>query len=114
MLPDWMPTYISSPTKEMCKNISEEFEKKPIFRIALVQLMGNIRIINPLGSMYFNYRSYSSVLSMAVADANYSFNYVYIGSYGKECDSSIFKRSSLWTSIINNELELQLKNTLAE
>lgn len=76
--------------------------------------MGNIRIINPLGSMYFNYRGYSSVLLMAVADANYRFIYVDIGSYGKEYDSSIFKRSSLWTSIINNKLELLLKNTLAE
>lgn len=76
--------------------------------------MGNIRIINPLGSMFFNYRGYSSVLLMAVADANYRFIYVDIGSYGKEYDSSIFKRSSLWTSIINNKLELLLKNTLAE
>ncbi|KAJ8949390.1 hypothetical protein NQ318_007486 [Aromia moschata] len=43
---------------------------------------------------------------MAVADANYRFVYVDIGSYGKDCDSSIFKRSSLWTSVINNTLEI--------
>lgn len=36
---------------------------------------------------------------MAVADAKYRFVYVEVGSYGKECDSSIFKRSTLWRSI---------------
>jgi len=43
---------------------------------------------------------------MAVADTNYRFVYVDIGSYGKDCDSTICKRSSLWTSIQINMLEL--------
>lgn len=36
---------------------------------------------------------------MAIADSNYWFVYVNIGSYGKDCDSAIFKRSEIWKSI---------------
>jgi len=41
---------------------------------------------------------------MAVADTNYRFVYVDIGSYGKDCDSTIFKPSMIWTSIQTNML----------
>jgi hypothetical protein len=49
---------------------------------------------------------------MAVADTNYCFVYVDIGSYGKDCDSTIFKRSTLWTSIQTNMLELHSERPL--
>lgn len=56
--------------------------------------------------MYFNYKGFSSVVLMAVADSDYRFIYVNIGSYGKDCDSHIFKNSALRTSIKNNEIEI--------
>jgi len=34
------------------------------------------------------------------------FVYVDIGSYGKDCDSTVFKRSTLWTSIQTKMLEV--------
>jgi len=43
---------------------------------------------------------------MAVADTNSRIMYVYIGSYGKDCGSTFFKRSTPWTSIQINMLEL--------
>ena len=43
---------------------------------------------------------------MAVADTTYRFMYVDIGSYGKDRGSTIFKRSTLWTSIQTNMLQL--------
>lgn len=49
--------------------------------------MGDIEIINPLGSLYHNYKSYVSEVLMAVADSEYRFTYVHIGSYVKYCDS---------------------------
>jgi len=39
--------------------------------------------------------------------------YVDIGSYGKDCDSTIFKRSILWTSIQTIMLELTSKIPLS-
>ncbi|KAF0736132.1 protein ANTAGONIST OF LIKE HETEROCHROMATIN PROTEIN 1-like [Aphis craccivora] len=43
---------------------------------------------------------------MAVEDSKYRFVYIDIGSYGKDCDSAVFKRSSLWKSIENYEQQL--------
>jgi len=42
---------------------------------------------------------------MAVADTNYRFVYDDVGRYGKDCDSTIFKRYTLWTSIQTNMLQ---------
>jgi len=50
---------------------------------------------------------------MAMADTNYRFVYVDIGSYGKDCDSTNFKRSTLWTSIQTNMLELPSERPLS-
>ena len=40
-----------------------------------------------------------SVVSVAVADTNYPFVYTDNGNSGKDCDSIIFKQSTLWTKI---------------
>jgi len=50
---------------------------------------------------------------MAVADTNYRFMYADIGSYGKHCSFTIFKRSTLWTSIQTNMLELPSERPLS-
>jgi hypothetical protein len=50
---------------------------------------------------------------MGVADTNYPFVYVDIGSYGKDSDPTIFKRSTLWTSIQKNMLELPTDRPLS-
>jgi hypothetical protein len=62
--------------------------------------------------MYWNYKDYYSVVLMAVADSNYRFVYVNIGSYGKDCDSTIFKRSALWKSIVTGALDLPEQRSL--
>jgi len=104
---------IPLPNKEKWESITKEFETRANFPHCLGAVDGkHIRIINPLGSMYYNYKGYSSVVLMAVADANYRFIYVDIGSYGKDCDSSVFKRSSLWTSVINNKLEIPIETNV--
>lgn len=96
-------------TKEKWEAIASRFEKSAQFPHCLGAVDGkHIRIISPIhsGSMYYNYKEYYSIVLLAVVDANYRFVYVYVGSYGKECDSSIFKASTLWKSIESNKLEL--------
>jgi len=44
---------------------------------------------------------------LAVADLNYRFSYVAIKACGKECDSTIFKESSLWKLMEKNELHIR-------
>ena len=54
-----------------------------------------------------------AVALMAMADTKYRFVYVDIGSYGKDCDSTIFKRSTSWTSIQTDMLELHSERHLS-
>nr|CAI5869487.1 unnamed protein product [Callosobruchus analis] len=60
----------------------------------------HIRIVNPVGPMYYNYKGYLSAVLMAIADSDYRFIYVNVGCY------LIFKNCSLWKSILNGEQEL--------
>nr|CAI5864378.1 unnamed protein product [Callosobruchus analis] len=55
--------------------------------------------------MYYKYKGYSPVI-MTIADSDYRFIYVNVGSYGKDCDFSIFKNCKLWKSVLNREQEL--------
>lgn len=100
-------------TTEKWETISTDFEKTANFPHCLGAVDGkHIRLIRPLksGSMYFNYEGYFSVLLMAVADSQYRFINVNIGSFGKDCYSSIFKRGSLWKAIEIKSLELTEEN----
>nr|XP_022911162.1 protein ANTAGONIST OF LIKE HETEROCHROMATIN PROTEIN 1-like [Onthophagus taurus] len=98
---------LPEPTKQKWEGIASTFEKRANFPNCLGAVDGkHVRIVNPVGSMYYNYKGYSSVVLMAVADSDYRFIYVNVGSYGKDCDSSIFKNCSLWKSILNGEQEV--------
>lgn len=68
----------------------------------------HVRIIRPehSGSMYFSCKTYFSIVLLAVADADYCFGYVDIGSYGKHADSTIFQKSNLFKLIQQNVLKL--------
>lgn len=100
---------IPTPTKELWESIASDFEANANFPHCIGAVDGkHIRLTCPFssGSMYFNYKEYYSVVLMAVADSRYRFVFVDIGSYGKDCDASIFKKSSLWQSIERNTQQL--------
>lgn len=107
---------IPPPTKELWESIACDFETIANFPHCLGAVDGkHIRITCPFnsGSMYFNYKDYYSVVLMAVADSKYRFVFVNVGSYGKDCDSSIFKKSSLWKSIETDPQQLPEEKCLA-
>lgn len=68
----------------------------------------HVRTICPpnSGSEYFNFKGFFSVVLMAVADAKYFFTAVDVGSYGREGDSSIFKKSNFGRRLKSEELDL--------
>jgi hypothetical protein len=47
--------------------------------------------------MLNNYKDFFFRGINGCADTKYRFVYMDIGSYGEDCDSTIFKRSTLWT-----------------
>lgn len=97
------------PTTEHWLEISNTFYSKTNFPNCLGAVDGkHIRIQNPknTGSLFFNYKKYFSIILMAVVDANLSFVYIDVGSYGKESDSNIFKQSSFGKKLYSNALNI--------
>ena len=110
------PECIPKLTKEQWALTALEFERRANFPHCLGAVEGKyIRVIKPeqSGSMFYYYEELLSLGINGCADTNYRFVYVDIRSYGKDCDSTIFKRSILWTSIQTIILELTSKITLS-
>ncbi|XP_039299113.1 protein ALP1-like isoform X1 [Nilaparvata lugens] len=98
---------IPVPNKKKWESIALKFETVANFPHCLGAVdEKHIRIVHPLNSMYINYKGYSSIVLMAVADAEYRFIYANVGAYGKDCDSNVFQNCRLWSSIINGTMDL--------
>jgi len=58
------------------------------------------------GSLYYNYKGTFSVVLFALVDANYNFLYANIGYQGRISDGGVFKNTSLYKSIEEDQLML--------
>ena len=97
------------PNKEMWLKKAAQFYKFTNFPNCVGSVDGkHIRIQCPpnTGSDYFNFKKYFSIVLMAVADANYYFTATDVGSYGREGDSYIFKKSNFWKRFTAGQLDL--------
>lgn len=56
--------------------------------------------------MYFNYKHQHSIVLLAVVDGNYNFLYIDVGTNGRVSDGGVFRRSSLYSAITLNTLNL--------
>lgn len=93
---------LKPPSREDLIQIARDFWEKWNFPNCVGSIDGkHIRIFCPgkSGSLFFNYKDFFSIVLLAIVDANCKFIYVDIGSYGKEGDSGIFSRSSLYKLI---------------
>uniref|UniRef100_A0A8C5LVR0 DDE Tnp4 domain-containing protein n=1 Tax=Leptobrachium leishanense TaxID=445787 RepID=A0A8C5LVR0_9ANUR len=100
---------IPTPNESTWADIVEGFQDRANFPNCLGAVDGkHIRVVKPelSGSQYMNYKHFFSIGLLAVADANYRFTYVEIGSYGKDSDSTIFQNSTLWQQIRSNSLNI--------
>uniref|UniRef100_A0A8C5LZE5 DDE Tnp4 domain-containing protein n=1 Tax=Leptobrachium leishanense TaxID=445787 RepID=A0A8C5LZE5_9ANUR len=100
---------IPTPTEESWAEIAEGFRDRANFPNCLGAVYGkHIRIVKPLksGSLYLNYKDFFSIDLLAVADANYHFAYMDVGSYSKDSDSTLFLNSTLWDQIQSRTLNI--------
>jgi len=99
------------------EQISNGFQSRANFPHCIGAVDGkHIRVkkLSNSGSMYFNYKDYFSIILLAVVDSEYRFIYVSVGSYGKDCDSSIFKETTFWKKLTENSLHLPIPRPLSE
>lgn len=66
----------------------------------------HVRITCPKlgGSHFYNYKSYHSIVLFALADANYKFLYVDVGTNGRVGNSGVYAKSKLRECLMNRAL----------
>lgn len=100
-----MPT----PTENDFKTIEKEFWMRWNMPNCVSSIDGkHVRVKCPqkTGSLYFNYKDYFSIVLLGLVDANYKFVAVDAGSYGKEGDSNIFRKSAIGRKMANNTFNI--------
>ncbi|XP_035706941.1 protein ALP1-like [Folsomia candida] len=101
--------YLPTPTASTWINNENQFRTKWNFPHPCGSLDGkHIRIKCPSasGSLYFNYKTYFSIVLMALSDADFKFTAVDIGSYGSESDGGILAKSHIGRKISSDTFNL--------
>lgn len=101
-----VPSFLPEPSENQLKQVANDFWTRWNFPNCFGAIDGKhvrIKAPNNSGSLYFNYKEYYSVVLLAIVDANYKFVAVDVGSYGKEGDSGIFKKSAMGKKIVRDQ-----------
>ncbi|XP_065567478.1 uncharacterized protein LOC136031705 [Artemia franciscana] len=97
--------YLPPVSEGSWKKNADDFEARWQFPHCIGAIDGkhiNIECPNLSGSEFRNYKSFFSIVLLAVADASYKFVYVDIGAPGSDSDGGIFNSSSLGKSLEQN------------
>lgn len=105
------------PEQESWQTVADGFCKKWEFPNCIGAIDGkHIRIKCPhhSGTMFFNYKHYFSIVLQGVADADYKFITIDVGSFGKQSDGGTFRTSSLFDALQNGQLNIPDDRELPE
>lgn len=108
-----MPVLLPPPTENDFKTRASEFWERWNFPNCVGAIDGkHVRVMSPdkTGSLYFNYKSYFSIVLLAIVDAKSKFLAIDVGSYGKEGDSGIFTKSVMGQQIYTEQFGLPAEN----
>ncbi|GAU89210.1 hypothetical protein RvY_01787 [Ramazzottius varieornatus] len=97
--------YIGEPSKERWKKNAEKFEvmwNVPNFIGAIDGKHVQIKKPRNSGSKWINYKGTHSVVLMAVAGANYTFEYVDVG-FGRQSDGGTWQNCTLSRALYDGE-----------
>lgn len=106
---------IPPPTSEIWRKSENDFCTRWNFPNCIAAMDGKHIVIEAppnSGSLFFNYKKTSSVVLLALVDANYRFLAVYVGAYGKNSDGGIFASSRIGKSFANNTLHIPTDKAL--
>lgn len=67
-----------------------------------------------VGSTYYNYKDFHSIVLLAIVDGNYKFVAVVVGSYGREVDSGNFLKSVFGKIINSGNFNIPPSSALSE
>ena len=88
------------PTKQVWTQSAKRFHELWDFPRAVAAIDGkHIRLSNPAnsGSQFYNYKSFPSIVLMALSDADSFFIAIDCGEYGRLCDAGVYDKSILST-----------------
>jgi hypothetical protein len=92
------PLFMPPPNESKWKHIAERYLdlwNLPNYTGSLDGKHVLIKCFPNTGSLYYNYKGYFSVILLASADADALFTSPHIGDFGKNCDGSVFRASTL-------------------
>ena len=117
----WHQYMCQSPSEIEWHSIADEFFMRWNFPNCIGAIDGkHIMIQCPVnsGSLFYNYKSYFSIVLLAVASANYRFVMVDIGAYGRSNDSGVLNNTALFKCLKKKKLGIppskQLPNDTKE
>ena len=101
--------YMPTPTEDDWKAIETGFRTRWNFPNCCGALNGkHVALRQPAntGSLFHNYKHHFSVVLMALVDDQYRFTYVYVGNYGSNSDSGVFRHSNFERKFLRGDLNL--------
>ena len=107
--------YMPVPDEEKWRNIANDFQEKWNFPNCLGAIDGkHVQVQSSAfsGSRYFNYKSFFSIVLMAISDANYRFIFLDVGDYGRNSDGGVFSHSSFGKALNAGDLALPTNKAL--
>ena len=93
------PIYMPVPSEDKWKSIADEFYKRQNFPNCIGAIDGkHVMIQCPFnsGSLFYNYKSYFTIVLLAVASADYRFVMVDVGAYRSSNDSGVLNHTTFF------------------
>ena len=109
------PIYMPVPLEDEWKSIPDEFYKRLNFPNCIGAIGGKhvmIQCPSNSGSLFYNYKSYFSIVLLAIASADFRFVMVDVGSYGSSNDSSVLNQTTFFKHLRNKNLDVPTSKQL--